>query len=291
LSRDLPVQVIKILAHRNQRFQYYLWHRVREGWSHLTPKEQRAVYDINPLWVPPRPAVDTSNCPNRHNGSGEDFLFMAYEMTAMVNDLLLTINAAEPSLVEGWKQLPAPSDEDYPVPEFRVSGLEELKTAEYYDEYLVPLERELTHPDYLRNVNLGELGSDIEFGIYRNAHLRWAAGSAVGYRPTTALIPQIGKHWDSVSYDYLGDTFSCLVNPIFWRLTRWVNDRVEEWKRARELPFVTWRHTWIGDFRRHWVSDHTDELLSIDRIFSESRAGKVDGFYRPTRAVRSRKTA
>jgi hypothetical protein len=64
-------------------------------------------------------------------------------------------------------------------------------------------------------IDIGELGSDIEFAIYRNAHLRWAAPSPVGYRPTTAIIPHVGNHWNYLPENYLGDTYSRFVNPIF----------------------------------------------------------------------------
>ena len=36
------------------------------------------------------------------------------------------------------------------------------------------------------------------------------------------------------SYDYLGETFSSHVNPIFWRLHGWVDDRIEDWFKAQE---------------------------------------------------------
>ena len=296
LSSDLPVQVIEILAHRSQRFQRYLWHRVREGWSHLTAIERQAVYRINPLWVPPRPAVDSHNRPNRDNGSGEDFLFMVHGMTALLNDLLLMTPSSEMRVLEGWRHLPDPSNREYPVPKFQGSGLEELKTPEYYEQHLAPWERELTRPGYLRNVNLGQLGSDIEFAIYRNAHLRWATASAVGYRPTTEIVHCIGEQWDSPAYNYLGDTYSSLVNPIFWKLIGWVNDRVEDWKRAHALALIVWRHTWMGDFKQPSVVNGQDaemyngavdkELSSIDQILWEASTNNLDGFYRPHRFAR-----
>ena len=297
MSSDLPVQVIKILSHRSQRFQQYLWHRVRQGWSHLTVSERQAVFDINPLWVPPRPAVDSHDRPNRDNGSGEDFLFMVHEMTAVLNDLLLTSASSDLRVLQGWRHLPDPSDREYPVPKFPGSGLESLKTPEYYEQHLAPWERELSHPGYLRNVNLGQLGSDIEFAIYRNVHLRWAADSPVGYRPTTAIVHPIGKQWDRPTYNYLGDTYSSLINPIFWKLIGWVNERVEDWKRAHALPPIVWRHTWIGDFKRPSIVHSTptdpstsaddDELSSIDQILWESSTSSLDGFYRPHRFTKS----
>ncbi len=301
MTSELPDQVIKILGHRSQRFQQYLWQRVRQGWPHLTASEQQAVSDINPLWVPPRPAVDSHNYPNRDNGSGEDFLFMLHEMTAVFNDLLLGTAPGGSRVLQGWQRLPGPSDPEYPIPKFPGSGLEEFKTLEYYEQCLAPWEQDICRPNYLRSVTLGQLGSDIEFAIYRNVLVRWAASSPVGYRPTTAIVHPIGKQWDHPEYNYLGDTYSSLVNPIFWKLIGWVNNRVEDWKRVHDLPLIVWRHTWIGDFRRpsliHGGTDsaietqtdeaHADELSSIDQILWESSTSSLDGFYRPHRFTKN----
>ena len=74
----LPNEVSIEMALRPHRFHHYLWHKVRNTWQRLTQNEQRAIYDINPAWVPPRPALSPLGLPNRDNNSGEDFLFMWY---------------------------------------------------------------------------------------------------------------------------------------------------------------------------------------------------------------------
>ena len=40
--------------------------------------------------------------------------------------------------------------------------------------------------------------------------------------------------WDNPKYDYLGDFYSSHVNPLFWRLHGWVDDRIEDWYNAHE---------------------------------------------------------
>ena len=42
------------------------------------------------------------------------------------------------------------------------------------------------------------------------------------------------EKWDDPKYDYLGDFHSSHVNPMFWRLHGWVNDRIEDWYNAHE---------------------------------------------------------
>ncbi len=40
--------------------------------------------------------------------------------------------------------------------------------------------------------------------------------------------------WDDPKYDYLGEFYSSHVNPLFWRLNGWVDDRIEDWFKAHE---------------------------------------------------------
>ena len=308
----LPSQVVNKMAQRDHRFHHYLWHRVRNSWLRLKESERQAVRDINPAWEPPRPARDQAGNPVRDNDSGEDFLFMHREMIALVNEILAAVGDAAYPRVEGWTRVPPPGDADYPVPEFPGSGLEEIKSAEYFDEFIAPWETQYTDPDHLRSVSLGQLGSDIEFTIHNDLHMRWAAPSPVGYRPTTALTQGIGAQWDAPAYDYLGDSYASHVNPVFWKLHGWVDDRIEGWKRANGVAGeIEWTGTWVGPAAH--AHDHDDhehphahpareagdaplpatpaarrgelrrgELEQIDRIISASGAGEFDGFFRPS---------
>ena len=42
------------------------------------------------------------------------------------------------------------------------------------------------------------------------------------------------QKWLDPQYDHLGETFSSHVNPVFWRLHGWVDDRIEDWFAAQE---------------------------------------------------------
>lgn len=298
----LPDQVVNEMAQRRHRFHHYLWHRVRNSWLRLTPGEQQAVRDINPQWVPLRPAVDASRRPLRDNDSGEDFLYMHRQMIALVNGILAQVNDPEYPRVEGWSYIPTPDDTDYPVPAFPGSGLEEVKSVDYFEQFIAPWERRYTDPDYLRGVTLGQLGSDIEFTIHNDMHMRWAAPSAVGYRPTTALAQTISAQWDDPAYNYLGDTYSSHVNPVFWKLHGWVDDRIEDWRRANGVDEIQWSGDWVGphhhdepfhdpllvheDMGGAPEANVVDDLRQIDRIISASAASDADGFFRPTRRSR-----
>jgi hypothetical protein len=288
------------MAQRQHRFHHYLWHRVRNAWLRLSEEERQAVRSINPGWEPPHPARDASGRPIRDNDSGEDFLFMHRQMIAHVNATLAQVGDLGYPRVEGWRRVPPPGDADYPVPDFPGSGLEEVKSPEYFEQYIAPWERRYADPDHLRSVTLGQLGCDIEFNIHNDMHMRWAAPSPVGYRPPTAVTGEIDGQWDAPAYDYLGDTYSSHVNPVFWKLHGWVDDRIEDWKRANGVAGdIDWRGAWVGPATHpHHETPHAragaratrtpaavaaapDELQQIDRIISASAVSDTDGFFHP----------
>ena len=39
--------------------------------------------------------------------------------------------------------------------------------------------------------------------------------------------------WFGPENDFLGDPFSSHVNPVFWGFHGWIDDRIEDWYRAR----------------------------------------------------------
>jgi hypothetical protein len=233
----------------------------------------------------------------RDNESGEDFLFMHRRMLALADEILTGLSVSTYSRVEGWRRVPPPGDADSPVPEFPDSELEELKSEEYFARVIEPWERRYTDPDYLKGVTLGRLGSDLEFTICRAMHLRWAAPSAMGYRPSTPREDDIDWRWDAPEYDYLGDTYSSHVNPLFRKIHGWVDDRIDDWRKAHCITGdVEWKGAWIGaaahaphlDTGRGGAAemdasagDVPDDLYRIDRILSVSTASVFDGFFMP----------
>lgn len=293
----IPTQVVAEMAQRRRRVHQYLWHRLRKSWLRLTEDERRAIRDINPAWVPSRPALDVTRRPLRDNDSGEDFLFWHRRLIAIADGNLKSVGDPSYPRVEGWRRVPPPGDADYPVPDFPESELDEVKSARYFEQVIAPCERLYTDVDYLRGVTLGQLGSDLEFTIHGAMHLRWAAPSPVGYRPSTATVEEVGREWDAPAYDYLGDTYSSHVNPLFWKIHGWVEDRVGDWKRAHRITSeIVWKGVWVGP-TAHLTCPHgappaateeviaaddvPDDMCRIDRIISMSAASEFDGFFRP----------
>jgi hypothetical protein len=116
------------------------------------------------------------------------------------------------------------------------------KTSTLYSRFAA-WETLYTDPRYLATVSLAELGSRIEFTIHNWMHMRWAAeprdpnpdASKHGLPVPEGRLPlDFDTKWLSPEYDYLGETFSSHVNPIFWRLHGWVDDRIGDWFKAQE---------------------------------------------------------
>jgi hypothetical protein len=277
----LPEELVAALAHRRRRLHLYTWHRLRHSWLRLGDRERRGVEEIDPSWVPPRAALDPRGHPIHDNDSGVDFLHMNRRLMEWVNRTLAAAGG-DTARVAGWRRTPPPGDPDYPVPAFSDSGLERLKSDGYYERHLTAWERRFTDADYLRRVSLGRLGSEIEFTICNDMHLRWAAPSPVGYRPSTAFAKNIDPRWDDPAYNYLGDLYASHVNPLFWKLRGWVDDRVEDWKLARGVVGdIEWEGAWAGPECGDDGEAAVEAMERIDRVISGSAAGTADGYLRP----------
>lgn len=281
------------MAQRSQRQHHWYFHEIRNNWNWYDPNIQDQLERIG--WKPPHPALkkDSSNpngfSPIYDNYSGEDFLFMHREMIKNVNETLKQIQDPNYQKIEGWLHLPPPGDLDYPVS----PPLEGVKSNESFTNYFLPLERRFTDPNYLARVDLSRLGAEIEFSIHNSIHMRWATVPDMGIRADEGddpLHPElISTTWDDPAYDYLGDTYSSHVNPIFWKLHGWIDDRINDWKKANGIAGeIQWKGTWVGNTHGHEHpmmmlkelslsrKDQDDNLSSVAKIIAGK--GKIKGF-------------
>lgn len=247
-----PKEVIELMAARAHRMHHFVWHQVRSAW-HRYPENIRA--EITRLgWEPPRPAFYEGDVLALDNFSGEDFLYMHRQMITQVNDVLRRVGDPTYPQVEGWSSLPDAADPDFPIPPPWNSDdanfnqrLIRVKSPEFFREVMQEWEHYYLLPDNLRRLSLGQLGALIEFTIHNNMHIRWCA-QPVGDRPSPApeKPDAIPVEWDDPSYDFLGDTYSSHVNPLFWYLHGWVDMCIDQWQQAQGLPQIDWKGTWVG---------------------------------------------
>ncbi|MET9817590.1 hypothetical protein [Streptomyces sp. NPDC006355] len=258
-----PKPVIDAMAARTMRLHHMLWHTARDSWAVLTPQEKAVFRDHG--WDPPRPSLTAPHpvtgirSVERDNGSGEDFLYMHREMIAAVDEILAEVGDPQHPRVEGWPTVPAPEDTAYPVPPAfdipddpaTADAIRNAKTQASFDQ-LRAWEAEFTDPAALRQMTLGRLGARIEFGIHNRMHLRWAA-EMPAYRPGGDVF-SVDPRWDDADYDWLADTYSAHVNPVFWKLHGWVDARIDDWMTANELTGpVPWSFDppWSGPEGHH----------------------------------------
>ncbi|SCX82968.1 hypothetical protein [Nitrosospira sp. Nsp13] len=266
-DHPLPKEVSEMMASREHRMHHWLWHEVRNNWHRYPRDIQQKIDDLG--WRPPRPVMDESGNPNLENDSGEDFLYMHRQMIADVNAILKQVGDPNYPRVQGWLEAPPPDDPSYPVPpawfdptsgQAQFANIDRIKSNVFYEKRFRFWQKTFIDPVFLRSVTLGKLGVIMEMTIHNAMHMRWAASSG-SVRPdplqsTGEIDPLkgevIGMEWDDPRYNFLGDTYSSHVNPIFWKLHGWIDDRVEGWKLANGVFGNNfWKGTWTGKMPGH----------------------------------------
>jgi hypothetical protein len=260
MTVTLPREVTEQMARRDRRHHHWLWHEVRNSWLTYPENVQQQIRDLG--WEPPRPALDERGRPILDNGSGEDFLYMHRQMLIDVSRMLARIDDLGYPRVLVWLRPPPPGDPVFPVPpawfdpergdeiDRRVfhETIQRLKSDIFYEKRLLFWQKLFTDPAFLRDVTLGQLGALLENSIHASMHNRWAAAPA-GARldPGPAEGDSIDPVWDDPRYDHLADDYSSHVNPVFWSLHAWIDDRIEDWKAANGVYGNTfWKGTWLG---------------------------------------------
>ena len=264
--RDIPgvaiiPNALSMLASRSHRLKHTVWHTIRGVWND-TWMDEGSKTKIRELgWGLDRPPFTKEGNLDLSNGAGEDFLFMHRKMIAMVRD---EYDSQKVPYIESWKILPRPNAQQFSYSEqedpanpgnkiYRLNildsgfmvppaqpedgdGLKFLKSPDYFRLVMAQLESLFTRQRHLSGLSLGALGNLLEFTIHNQMHMRW---SSISRDPKTGEPAfrddfDFDEKWDNPKYDYLGDFHSSHVNPLFWRLHGWVNDRIEDWYNAHE---------------------------------------------------------
>jgi len=217
----------------------------------LKAETQHAIAKLG--WAPPRPALAYDSEGNQiimdFNGSGEDFFFMHRQMLQEVNQMVADTDYEK---VVGWKHCPYPGDPVWTVPAPYPTGdtgfddlLVQMKSDAFFWSDIQPTDEMLWDHDYMRNVSLATLGSHVEFSVHKWMHLRFSSLPDLGIRPVPVNpTPDIDTKWDNLTYQYLGDTYSSHINYVFWKIHGWVDDHIEEWRKANGLDSIYWSGTW-----------------------------------------------
>ena len=265
--RDTPgvgllPSTIAMLSSKWHRLWHAAWHTLRGEWPNFVDEATRTGIAKLGWGVerPPRRKRSEGSTLILDNGAGEDFLFMHRWMIKMVRDDYIRQGLTPPS---PWKALPSPRvaqvvyspvTNSTGVVEFKkdlaASGNmvpltgDWVKSQEYFNTVMRPWERNFTSIGTLASLSLGALGNLLEFTIHNAMHNRWftpardpdtgeliidPVSGEPGERPTF----DFSDKWSSPKYDYLGEFYSSHLNPLFWRLHGWVDNRIDDWFSAQ----------------------------------------------------------
>jgi hypothetical protein len=262
---------LSMVASKSHRLKHAVWHtiRLRGVWYALNEEDATTIRNLG--WGLDRPPFDENDQLNLTNGAGEDFLFMHRKMIKMIRE---EYDSQGVPYIESWKTLPQsdaqqffydeqddPKHQEKKIYQLNVleSGnmippaymipsdneeadledlkfLKFLKSQDYFNNVMMRLERIFKNKTFLASLSLGALGNLLEFEIHNQMHVRWSSISRdpKSGEPADRKLFDFDDKWDDPKYDSLGDFYSSHVNPLFWRLHGWIDDRIEEWFNAHE---------------------------------------------------------
>ncbi|MEM9395794.1 MAG: hypothetical protein AAGA38_18210 [Pseudomonadota bacterium] len=224
---DLPVPVKTMLANEGHRVHHHLWHFVRNetNWNNLPQADKDSLTADG--WAAPRF--------DQQPGSGIDFLGMHRQMIAMTSQAMASAGDPNWPSVIGWDPIPfEDNNADWSVPEWqstpppwsnptqwqRFTDLANHARSEARVEEMKTIAALFKDRAHLQSVTLDELGIQMEWSIHGWMHMRWSgapADNAFDVDPDN---------------DWLFLPWSSHVNPTFWKLHGWIDDRIADWEAA-----------------------------------------------------------
>lgn len=263
------------MGSRKHRLNHYIWHAARNIWNLPSTSDQDRKTLANLGFRPPRPliyrGVNLDRSKSSETGCGEDFLYMHRVMVTSLRKKLGEY------MYRPWTDLPRPNSR-----EFQIFSEPIMQKQDDGYKQLVDWQRKYTNPDYLRQVSLSQMGIDIEFDIHNLMHVRFARPLQEARPVQQDPLRMSGSEswvWDDPTYNHLSDSYSAHVNPIFWKIHGWVDERIEDWLRVhgfnraaddckQDKKCYSWKGRWLGV--KEWIA-HNHSSSSI------IHAGHEDG--------------
>lgn len=274
------------LATRYHRLNHLLFHYLRNNWAQLPNDKKVEIANLDLGWGILRPALYIAGWDQGDrgmfwavdNGSGEDFLYYHRWMIAQIDGWL-----GEYGPLQSWSgdSIPAAlggcADEKVPdfVPVFEhpendvipslQTRVREVKSDGFYWSKMAWWGQEFRDRGYLQTLTLGQLGSRLEKGVHNQMHIRWSDYPSNPDNPQRRVRweTDIDPKWDHPDYDTLFDEYSSHVHPTFFRLHKWLDNRINDWAEAhgneverysdergfqwfRPGPWVDVANPWVG---------------------------------------------
>lgn len=224
---------------RGHRLWHFLWHGMRGTWANMLPPDREVLVNrFGPSVAPPMRN-------GKRNPDGEDFLFMHHNMLKSVRSFL---ESKGKTMVPAWKVLPRFDDKVHPSVAVR-------QTQADFDTW----EKNLQDVERIKTMTLGEYGEEIERTIHNAMHMRFRSLDTMDI-PVDPLDPNweqaYSKVFDDPANDYLGGTYSSHVNPVFFMIHGWVDDRIQTWLEAHGKKTIGTQAECKGQTSCYvWLSD------------------------------------
>ncbi|HET9237870.1 MAG TPA: hypothetical protein VFO10_11495 [Oligoflexus sp.] len=233
---------------RGHRLWHYLWHGMRSQWMYMDQKDKDALISHYGPGVAP-PQRNRQGTPD-----GEDFLYMHHNMLKTISQSMASQGK---TMVPAWKVLPRFDDKNHPSTDWG-------SDQETFDTW----EKDYRDIEKVKGMTLGEYGQRIEQTIHNNMHMRFLNPADMEI-PGDPLDPEwerkFSRLFDDPSYDYLGGTYSSHVNPVFFMLHGWVDDRIQTWLEAHGYKSIGSAEECSGKTDCYvWLSDKA-YAADIDR--------------------------
>jgi outer membrane protein OmpA-like peptidoglycan-associated protein len=214
---NFPVEIRRFWANIGSRMHHKIWHAVRREFPSSEPGVMEAFKRMG--FTPP-PRLAGTRVRAAALGAGVDFLNMHRQMMQATRTLAAQLKLQyRPT---AWSPIPwDPHDPVWPMPAWP-GDVEPWKDPRNTVYFRGKVRDELEDARWLAGLSLDELGTTLEEGIHNWMHMHWAASP-----PSVADQQSVDP-----AADWLGDTFSSQVNPIFWKLHGWIDDCIVRWENA-----------------------------------------------------------
>lgn len=216
----------------HHRRAHQAWHQVRDIWDDPQYTWFRNYVSSNypDLTLSPKHSGGASEIADPTNLKGVDFLWMHGNMVRELNDRLK--EQGLPPFV-GWKVLPRPGSTLFPMGagnEANWSLLEEWEAVLQEDEMVQSIG------------TLNRYGFYLEITIHNQMHISYSQARRYNFEispfddfsaiPSSVLdtLQYDPQNPDAVE-DYLGNSLGSAVNPVFWKLHGWIEDRLLDYLR------------------------------------------------------------
>ena len=258
-----------LMGTADHRMWHFLWHGIRNSWDRMTPAQQAQIVAAF--------GADWRRKPNDAD-TGEEFLHMHRMMLGMLNSAAKSANyTLYPTGVKadnlsvfndvwtspGVFSSQGAADKKFPFPDGTTRVDENLRAWDIEAKSAAKLA-----------LPLGEYGTWLEQSLHNRMHMMWADTRDGGNGPGRDLfspseverIKNPPASWTAVSNQYLGSTYTSHVNPLFWRLHGYVDNRINDWMRAHNFERIgestdasctpaakcySWKRVWDGQMPGH----------------------------------------